>query len=196
MDKAIEKEFKDIINENEQLIWSGKPKNGLIFGVEDLFLIPFSIIWLGFILFFIIIAEQTPTFFSLLAIPFIIVGVYLLVVRFYIDKWKRDKTLYGLTNKNIIIKYQNEIKIININSLSNISIEVLKNGLGTITFGHIHPYNNWYKKLGWPGLKLVPAFELIPNVKEVYNLILKFKSYAENDKENSMTVKNTAGNSA
>lgn len=183
MEKTIEKEFKDIINGNEELIWSGKPQSGLIFGFEDLFLIPFSIIWLGFILFFIVIAEQTPTFFSLLAVPFIIVGVYFLVIRFFIDKWKRDKTLYGLTNQNIIIKCQNKIQIINIHSLSNISLEIFDNGFGTITFGHIHPYNNWYKKLGLPALKLVPAFELIPNVKDVYNLILKIKNSSKNDKK-------------
>ena len=44
-------EFTNRLLDREEFIWSGRPATGLLFTGQDIFLIPFSLLWGGIVLF-------------------------------------------------------------------------------------------------------------------------------------------------
>src|ERR1043165_109328 len=91
----IEQQLIPYLQPGEQLLWTGRPKGGVLFRKSDIFVIPFSILWGGFAIFWEIMAASGPFFFWLWGIPFVIVGLYLMIGRFFYDAKKREATVYG-----------------------------------------------------------------------------------------------------
>ncbi len=136
--------LKQYITPEEQLLWQGRPeKSGNIITKRDLFLIPFSIMWTGFSLVWEISALKSGSgvFFALWGLPFIGVGVYMLIGRFIHKAYLRDKTVYAVTNKKIIIKAGNKLKILDGKTLPPMDIEIHRNGNGSIIFTEEILYN-------------------------------------------------------
>jgi len=106
MFRDIKTELRQHLDNNENLIWTGQPKTGVIFRSEDIFLIPFSVIWCGFAIFWFTtaISSGAPFFFSLFGLPFVIIGLFFVFGRFIIDAKQRENTIYGLTEERIINK--------------------------------------------------------------------------------------------
>ena len=75
---------KPYIMDNEYILWEGAPQKGLVLTSRDLALIPFSLIWLAFSLFWEVSAIRTTgsLFMVLWGLPFVGVGIYLLFGRF------------------------------------------------------------------------------------------------------------------
>ena len=104
MQSAIDFDARPIIEHElgsvEKLLWAGRPCQGFVFRPVDAFLIPLSLMWGGFAVFWegSVLVMGAPVFFTLWGIPFVLVGCYLVFGRFYVDAWQREKTSYGLTN--------------------------------------------------------------------------------------------------
>lgn len=164
------------LSPGEKLIWTGQPKSGIIFRSADIFLIPFSILWCGFAIFWMVMASKAGLF-ALFGIPFVIIGLILVFGRFIIDSKLREKTTYGITADRIIIKsglFTQNIKSLNIQTLSDIEFNEKSDGSGTISIGPKHPMMNmWGNGMNWwPGMKSTPTLDSIPNVKEIYDIII------------------------
>jgi hypothetical protein len=166
------------LNLNEHLLWVGQPRRGIVLRATDALMIPFSILWGGFAIFWEISAIRSgaPPFFALFGIPFVLVGVYIIFGRFFVDAWQRVNISYAVTNERIIIRsgrLLKRVKSLNLRTLSDVSMEERRDGSGTITFGPTHPMARWYGGTPWPGTASLysPSFELIPQVTSVYNLI-------------------------
>ena len=48
------------LGQDEKLLWSGKPRSGIVFRTCDIFMIPFSLMWGGFAIFWEIGALSIP----------------------------------------------------------------------------------------------------------------------------------------
>lgn len=184
--QEAEQKIKLELAPNEKLLWSGKPKQGIVLRGTDFFLIPFSLMWGGFAIFWEIIVFKTnaPFFFRLCGIPFVLLGLYLIIGRFFADASQRRKIIYGLTNQRVIIisgLLSRQVKTLNLKTLSDTFLSEKSDGSGTINFGRVNPRYMWINTGWWPGLNrlAVPNFDLIKNVKEVYEKIRRAQNEAE-----------------
>ena len=178
MDGATEQEISRELSPTERLLWAGRPLSGLRFRPADVFFIPFSLLWGGFAIFWewSVFNSNAPFFFWLWGIPFVLAGVYLIVGRFFVDAWQRDKTYYGVTNERIIIVsglLNRKVKTLNLRTLSDLSLSERSDRSGTISLGATNPFAPWFGGMAWPGMGqyVTPGFEMIQNAKTVYDII-------------------------
>ena len=167
------------LRRDERLLWSGQPPRGVRLCAADAFLIPFSIMWGGFAIFWetSVISGGAPFFFMLWGIPFVLVGLYLMFGRFLVDAWQRSRTFYALTNDRIIIVsgiFSRNTRSLNVRTLSDVTLNKRGNGNGTISFGPVPPMYAWWGGAGWPGMGryMAPSLEVEGNADEVYEKIL------------------------
>jgi len=175
--------FRDELNPGEKIIWSGQPRQGLILRGSDIFMIPFSLLWGGFAFFWegTVITSGAPFFFMLWGIPFVLVGLYMIFGRFFIDMAQRSKTYYALTNERAIIisgLLNQNVKTLKLQQIPEINITTRSNGSGTITFGASHPMAWAYSGSGFPNMgryNIAPSFEMVDDVKMVYQQIKRLQ---------------------
>ena len=165
---------------NERLLWSGQPKQGLTFRPSDWFQIPFSLLWCGFAIYWesSVISTVGLDFFALWGIPFVLMGLYLVVGRFFADAQQRARTTYALTDERVIIVSglsARNVRSLDLKTLAEMELTTQGGSRGTIAFGQSYPMARWYSGVPWPGMDryLAPAFEMIENAKEVHDLIRK-----------------------
>jgi hypothetical protein len=158
------------------LLWSGRPRQGVFLRPADAYLIPFSLMWGGFAIFweYSVLSSKAPFFFGIWGIPFVLVGLYLIAGRFFADARQRAKTFYGLTNQRVIIVsglFSRAVKSMQLRTLSDVSLSERADGSGTITFGPTAPW--WSGSAGWPGSARYapPAFDSITGAREVYERV-------------------------
>jgi hypothetical protein len=175
---SIERE----LNSGECLLWKGRPRGGIRLRAEDSFLIPFSLLWTGIVFFGAIGTLHQPTakggagapglFFLA---PFILIGLDLLIGRFFVDAVMRARTEYGLTGRRAIIVsgfFSRNVKSIDLRTTPEILLSEKRDGSGTITFGAT-PFGWWMPRNPWSfGSSLgTPVFEMIKDVRSVYRII-------------------------
>jgi hypothetical protein len=176
MDFEIENELRPEMGKDEKLIWTGRPKRGVIFYPTDIFVVPFSLVWTGGVAVgFLATMRNGLVFPDFVLIPMLLFGCYLLFGRFLVDAQKRRNTIYGITDSRIIIKsgvFVRNITSFNIKALSDVAMRVKKNGGGSITLMPSN-YTQVSMPANWPGYKAAPQLHLNDQVREVYHLILE-----------------------
>lgn len=180
MDFELENELRHHIPRGERILWSGKPKEGIVFRLADLFIIPFSICWFGFaIIWEYSVIKSGAYLFALFGLPFLAVGAYMTVGRFILDNIRRKSTAYAITNTQVIIlvklKY-GAVNAIDIASLGDIIISEKKDGRGTLILGTPDPRNSHSNGLGLGQSSRAPAMlELVEEPRKAYDLLLRLK---------------------
>ena len=178
MDFELENDLRKELTGGEKLLWTGRPKAGFVLRSADVFLIPFSLFWCGFALFweFGVIATGAPFFFKIWGIPFVLVGLYMTIGRFFVDSIRRKNTTYGITDNRVIIKsgiISKEIKSFNIRTISDLTFKEKTDGSGTISLGPSDFRYSAFNTMGnWPGVRNSPGLEFIEEVKKVYNILI------------------------
>jgi len=184
MDYQTDSMIRNELDSNERLLWSGRPKQGIVLRGSDAFMIPFSLLWGGFAIFWEYMALSIPDkaglvviVFPLFGIPFVIAGLYFIFGRFIVDAKKREKTYYGLTDQRVIIRsgfFGKKTKSLNLRTLTDISLSEKANGTGTISFGQESPWTSWFSGSWFPGagVSQTPKFEMIEGAKPIYNKII------------------------
>lgn len=171
--------FRDELNPGEKIIWTGQPQQGFMLRPADALMIPFSLMWGGFAIFweFTAVLGGAPFFFMLWGIPFVLVGLYMIFGRFFVDTAQRGKTYYALTNERVLIisgLFTQNLKMLKLQMLPEINITTSDNGKGTIIFGAADSMGWMYAGGGFPNTgryNIPPSFEMIDDVKTVYQKI-------------------------
>lgn len=175
--------FQGELNSGERIIWSGQPQQGFLLRSSDIIMIPFSVMWGGFAIFWesSVISEDPQSFFVLWGIPFVLVGLYMMFGRFLFDRMQRSKTYYALTNERVIIisgLINQNTKTLDIKNIPEINISTKGNGRGTITFGASSPMgwvNSGSNFLNMGRNNLAPCFEMIDDVQTVYQQVKRLQ---------------------
>ena len=146
------------LSSGEQVLWSGQPRQGILFRGADALMIPFSLMWGGFAIFWelSVLLSGAPMFFALWGIPFVIIGLYLIFGRFFFEAKHRANTFYAVTNERILIiagMFSQKVKSMNRRTLSDLSLSEGSGDVGTITFGSGSRFSALYGLFPrWPGI--------------------------------------------
>ena len=140
----------------------------------DLVLVPFSLMWGGFAIFweYTVIRQGAPLFFVLWGIPFVLVGLYLIVGRFLWDARRRAATFYGVSESRIIIQsvmWPSSRRSVSLRTMTDLSMTERADGSGDIVLVASSSLSGF----AWPGRAAhgTPMLEAVPNVREVYRII-------------------------
>lgn len=161
----------------EYILWKGKPQKGNIITGRDAYLIPFSILWCGLVLFweFSAITSGAPGLMGLFGIPFVCVGLYMVFGRFLHVNYLRKRTAYVITNKKIIRLRGKKIDMLDGKHLPPVHVEAYKNGNGTIRFESAAYLRNGRSYQGDPWGTSQFALENVENVVQVQQAIDKME---------------------
>lgn len=177
----IQAELRKDLGPKEHLIWTGQPKKGIIFRKQDIFLIPFSILWCSFAIFWLVssLVSDAPLAFSLFGVPFVVLGLFFVFGRFILDAKLREGTCYGLTKDRILIKsgiFSKSIQSVHIETIPTLHYTEKRDGMGTLVFGYGNPRSS-----GRGGLNILVSpvatheLTMIPKVRTVYQKILELQ---------------------
>jgi hypothetical protein len=185
LEPTVPLQLSGSLEPGESFLWTGKPRQGILLRASDAFLIPFSLLWGGFAIFWEtgVAKSGAPAFFVLWGIPFVLVGLYIIVGRFFVDATVRANTFYGLTDRRAVIVsgvFSRTTRSMPLRTLTDITVDERKDGSGTIHLGRPHPFAVWYAGMQWPGMAQyqTPAFELISDVRGVYRQLMEVQRRA------------------
>lgn len=167
---SAEAVIRSKLDEDEQLLWSGQPRQGVFLQPQDAVLIPTSFLWGGFAFYWEYEVVTTHQFWvlQLWGIPFVLLGLYLVVGRFFADAYMRSKTFYGLTNKRAIIVRGSNTQSVPLSTLTG----VVLGGDGTVVFGPPNlPPPMRYSAYMESSRVQYPMFQMIPDAQSVYDQI-------------------------
>ena len=181
---TLRQHLRVILDPGENLLWCGFPRQGLMLQAQDAFLIPFSLMWGGFAIFweYSVIAGEPDTpdqfdlwdkAFALWGIPFVLFGLYFIFGRFFADSARRARTIYAVTDRRAILLsefFGHNVRTVTLSGLTEINLSKKATGFGTITFG---PANYVYGARGWPSTSrnTAPQFENIARAEDVLKII-------------------------
>lgn len=167
------------LRKGEFLVWYGRPRQGFYLRSSDALSIPFSVLWGGFAFFweYGVVTSNSPILMILWGIPFVLIGIYLMIGRFFVDAWLRRNTTYGLTRERVIIVgglVSLSVRSHWLRSLPNAQLIEHADGSGTI---EISVENMAAKRWGrmrhdaWYG-SVLSQLERIPDARSVFDSIV------------------------
>lgn len=132
---------RNLMAPEEHMLWHGKPEPGRIFTGQDVFMIPFSLLWCGFAIFWTVGASSAGGFFGLFGIPFVLVGLYMVFGRFIHRAYLQKNSYYVITNKRIYRRRGKKIDFLSAASMPPYQCVIHKNGCGSIYFQDMTVYS-------------------------------------------------------
>jgi hypothetical protein len=180
--------IKPALLDGENVLWTGRPDPSIVFHAQDTFMIPFSLLWGTFAVFWEagvtgfwgqFAHPRGPSLFMILwGIPFVAIGQYMIWGRFILAAWKKKRTFYAVTNRRVLVvqdAWKHLTASAYIDTLPGITFQSRLGGFGTIRFG---PSVDIFSRgrRGWKAwdtmaIEDVPVFVDIPDADSVYRLV-------------------------
>jgi len=183
VDEEIARKFASLLREKEDLLWTGQPRQGLRFVKADLFLFPFTLLWCGFAMFWeaSVLLGGAPIFMAIWGLPFVVIGLYMVIGRFFYNARVRKNTFYALSSRRLLIThgglFSQKTTTVNIDKIVSCSLEQFSGGRGTIDFSDGQQHGSRQGQIamlqgtGWPGVGEALAFSEIADVAEVFECL-------------------------
>jgi hypothetical protein len=88
----------------ERVLWSGRPDSRSWFVSSDLYLVPFSLLWGAFAIFWeaSAVTSHGGLFFDVWGVPFVAIGLYMIAGRFIVRRRLMRRTAYAITEQRAI----------------------------------------------------------------------------------------------
>ena len=177
MDAGLQTELSAALQQGERVLWSGAPQGGLL-APADALLIPFSLMWGGFVCFWEVsaLSAQGSAFMAVWGIPFLIMGLYVVAGRFWVKAVLRKRTLYAVTDSRVIELRRRSLRSLALDHLPGLEMRERSGGRGQISFGGSGGIAGMYANTGmdWFGSASAArpmAFFDIPEARSVYRLV-------------------------
>lgn len=166
--------YREMLLQDEQVLWSGSPQGSHWFTKEDILLIPFSLFWCGFALLWEISVLSAGIWpFALFGLLFVGIGLYLLAGRLLVRHFRWKKMRYAITNGRILWQCGAKRGSRKISQLPAVELTVCKDGSGTISFGS-HPYPRYYRRnMASFEAREMNALEFIPEPERVHRILME-----------------------
>ena len=194
--------FQKRLLPRERILWSGLPAQGVLFTGRDMFLIPFSLLWCGFAIFWTYMATRqgAPLFFDAWGGMFICIGLFFVFGRFALDAWLRRRISYAVTDKRILIMRAapfSSFTSIDLERLPDIQLTGEGARRGNLRFGAASSLfgnpgmGGWsqyrYQSFGgWaPALDPVPQFLGIEDPSKVFDIVTRASNALRSDRRSS-----------
>ena len=155
----------------ETVRWTGAPPPGLLLRSSDWFAIPFSLLWGGFAIVWetLVVAGGAPFLFRLWGVPFVCIGLYMIVGRFFWDANVRARTRYAVTDRAayvVVSGFRGFLRRYAGSALDDVRVERKPDGTGTLRFGSD---GGFWNQRSWPVMPAPQnAFEAIRDVDGAY----------------------------
>jgi len=167
--------LRHCLKPGERLLWSGRPAQGLLLTLTDLFLVPFSLLWSS--LPFSMVLTAGSTTFPMFIWLFAVVGFYITIGRFLVDAWIRAGMSYAVTDRRVLILRKwpfHNLRSLALDDLGDVELRRRLGGSGTIRLGA----TDWRGMMrgfeGWsPAMSRAPQFLAIRDAASVFDLILE-----------------------
>jgi len=174
-----------ILEPSEELLWTGQPRQGLLFQPSDLWLFPFAVLWFGFVAWLersVPSADATDSylFAHLFVALMILTGLYVCVTRFFVEAKIRARTFYAVTSQRILINsglIWCRTKSLDLKSMHDPALTERRDGSGTIVLGPTVSLGGWPQTQYW-FFPSPPTLEMMPQVRTVYDLIIRTQQAA------------------
>jgi hypothetical protein len=192
------------LTSGESILWAGQPNSGVIFRKDDIFLIPFSLFWGGFSIFWEAGVlglwggnhgkGDSWTFGMIWGVPFVLIGQYLIWGRFFYDAWLKKRTHYAVTSRRVIVVqtgWKRRMVSAFLDSLPAIAKEGGGDRPGTLRFDQssasLFSGSAWTKRSGnrnswaaWNSMSIgdMPLFRDIDDLDYVYRLVSDLREKA------------------
>lgn len=169
--------FQGRLLPGERIVWRGAPGGGILFSPSDIVMVPFSLVWCGFAIFWTVEATATHVldFFTLWGAMFVCIGVYFVAGRFLVDAWVRRGTAYAVTDRRILIARGapfGKFIAVGLSRLPDISLSERRDGRGTVRFGAEMSMFNNRRRASWsPALDPTPQLIAIDDARRVFDLV-------------------------
>ena len=175
MESSPPRELEALLGAGETIVWSGRPAQGIRFRSLDVLLIPASVFFIAFAVFWETLALRSGApFFPLFGIPFVLAGLYMTVGRFLLDAYQRAHTTYVVSDRAAYVvgdAFLATTRTYAPSSLSPLELTLATNGTGTVRFGPRVP-NAGLGSNGWSAwMPDQSQFFGIENATAVYGLL-------------------------
>jgi hypothetical protein len=170
----------------ERIVWSGQPVRHRLLRVEDIFLIPFSLMWGGFAIFWeaAAVTSVRDPFAMVWGVPFVLVGLYLIFGRFVVRAMASRNARYLITDRRVVVTGGATGRAVGTEYLAALPPPVItenEDGSGDLGFGSFPSSFSGYGGFGTRrrsgssfGYEPIMPFRFrdIPDVRHVRDLIL------------------------
>lgn len=186
-DWSIRQKFQNELLQDEQIEWCGQSNPNILFTKSDMYLIPFSLLWGGFVILWNYMVNfvagpsgHLDLVARLFGLPFLVVGLYFIFGRFIYKKWRKKNTYYAVTNKRVLCltnTFNANLESRYIKDLPVVRKSINASGIGTVIFGE---GSAMYGNTGMEALCIrrelnALAFYDIHDAGSVYDLVTRIK---------------------
>ena len=136
---------RDYMEPGERILWQGRPERIHLLDKNDIFLIPFSLFWGGFAIFWelTVICAHAPLMFPIVGAFFVLMGLHMIFGRFIIKALSLRSSCYVITGRKVLIRVRSNIRVFQKRSLPTLSIRRYADGTGSIALEASGLFSRW-----------------------------------------------------